>query len=89
VFYALLMRQADGVAAETIDEGSPTQFFTAMFASLQAVKYCKELIGNDFEKHPTMAPMFNRFMFTKPASKSNLWQEESRIGDVISKMAEL
>jgi hypothetical protein len=89
VFHELSMRRADGVAAENMEEGSPTQFATALFASLRAVKYCKELMDKEFEKHPTMAPTFNGFLFAERASKSDFRRAERRIGDIVTEMAGL
>jgi hypothetical protein len=89
VFHELLMRRADGVAAESMEEGSPAQFSTALFASLRAVKYCKELMDKEFEKHPTMAPTFNGFLFAERASKSNFRRAERRIGDIVTELAGL
>jgi hypothetical protein len=89
VFHELSMRRADGVAAENMEEGSPAQFSTALFASLRAVKYCKELMDKEFEKHPTMAPTFNGFLFAERASKSDFRRAERRIGDIVTEMAGL
>jgi hypothetical protein len=89
VFHELSMRRADGVAAESMEEGSPIQFATALFASLRAVKYCKELMDKEFEKHPTMAPTFNGFLFAERASKSDFRRAERRIGDIMTEIAGL
>jgi hypothetical protein len=89
VFHELSMQRADGVAAESMEEGSPAQFSTALFASLRAVKYCKELMEKEFKKHPTMAPTFNGFLFAERASKSDFRRAERRIGDIVTEMAGL
>jgi hypothetical protein len=89
VFHELSMRRADGVAAENMEDGSPAQFATALYASSRAVKYCKELMDKEFEKHPTMAPTFNGFLFAERASKSDFRRAERRIGDIITELAGL
>jgi hypothetical protein len=89
VFHELSMQRADGVAAKSMEEGSPAQFSTALFASLRAVKYCKELMEKEFKKHPTMAPTFNGFLFAERASKSDFRRAERRIGDIVTEMAGL
>jgi hypothetical protein len=83
------MRRADGVAAETMDEGSPQQFATVMYASSRAIKYCQELMDKDFEKHATMAPTFNGFLFTERASKSEFRRSERRIADLFEQLGGL
>jgi hypothetical protein len=89
VFHELSMRRADGVSAESMDEGSPAQFATALFASMRAIKYCQELMDKEFEKHPTMAPTFNGFLFAERASKSDFRRSERRIGDLVTEIAGL
>jgi hypothetical protein len=83
------MRRADGIAAENMDEGSPQQFATAMYASARAIKYCQELMDKDFEKHSTMAPTFNGFLFTERASKSDFRRSERRIAHLFEQLSGL
>jgi hypothetical protein len=89
VLQELSMRRATGMAAEDMEEGSTEQFATALYALMRAHKYWAELIAKKFQKHPTMAPTFNGFLFSKRATKRDFRRTEHGIGDLSEQIAGL
>ena len=86
IFEELGDRRATGAAAEgEVDES--LQAAMILYGTLRAHKFMSELIGRGFERHPSLAPTFNTFLFTQRASFADILRVESKVNQQVSNIS--
>jgi hypothetical protein len=87
-------KRAVGASAEqmiaSLDaHGLEVQTSMALYGTLKAHAFMKELVAKGFTRHPCLAPTFNTFLFSHRASFADIARIERKMGGKVSELAGL
>jgi hypothetical protein len=83
IFQELGDRRATGAAAEGESDGA-LKSAMILYGTLRGHKFMTELVSRGFERHPSLAPTFNTFLFTQRASFADILRVETKVTLTVS-----
>jgi hypothetical protein len=86
IFHELAVKRSGGAAAIKETASLTRRSAIVLYATLKAQNYMKELLARGFEKHSSLTPTFNAFLFKETASKMDAQRLDTKMAGVEKRM---